>query len=175
MTIPEEIKEELRPTAGAQNTLLISKMKGDINYFDQIFNIALSNEYPYAWRAAWCIQKVLPKYKGEIELRVDDILKSFPNFTHHGQQGCMVKVLKSIDFDPENAGEVVDCCLEFLKDEKLPDYVKFYSMEFLVGIARKIPELKSEFAYFIEDAIPNGKTYMIKVKAKKLLQELQSK
>lgn len=174
MKISKEIKEELRPTAGAQNTLLISKMKDDVSYFHQILKVALTNQYPYAWRAAWCIQKVLPIYKQELEQNSTKIIKAFPKFSHHGQQGCMIKVLKCIDVNPENTGEVIDCCLAFLKDEKLPDYVKFYSMEFLVGIAKKIPELKSEFAYFIEDAIPHGKTYMIKVKAKKLLKELQS-
>jgi len=40
-------------------------------------------------------------------------------------------------------------------------------------VAQKIPELKSEFAYFIEDVIPTGRTYMIKVKAKKLLEQLR--
>jgi len=52
--------------------------------------------------------------------------------------------------------------------------VKFYSMEFLVKVAHKVPELKNEFTCLIEDVIPNGKTYMITVKARKLLKELRT-
>ena len=56
--------------------------------------------------------------------------------------------------------------MNFLREETIPDYVKFYSIELLVEIALKIPELKNEFAALIEDIIPTGKTYMIRVKAK---------
>ena len=51
--------------------------------------------------------------------------------------------------------------------------MKFYSIESLVKIAHQIPELKNEFANSIESIIPRGKTYMIRVKAKKLLEELR--
>jgi len=43
----------------------------------------------------------------------------------------------------------------------------------LVKIAMQIPELKNEFSDIIEDVIPTGKTYMIRVKTKKLLEELR--
>lgn len=115
----------------------------------------------------------MPKYKTEIITDVDRIFKAFPSFTHHGQIGSFIRILKSIDFNPENAGNVIDSYLNLLREEKIPDYVKFYSMGFLVKVAQKIPELKSEFAYFIEDVIPIGKTYMIKVKTKELLKELR--
>jgi len=167
------IKDEFKIASKAENDRLVARILADKEFFYTTFKIALSTEYPVAWRATWCLHKVLPKYKSEIIADVDRIFKAFPSFTHHGQIGSFIRILKSIDFDPENAGNVIDCCLNLLREEKIPDYVKFYSMEFLVKVAQKIPELRSEFAYFIEDVIPTGKTYMIKVKAKEFLKELR--
>lgn len=163
------IKEEFKIASKAENDRLVAKILADKKFFYTTFEIALSTDYPIAWRASWCLHKALPKYKTEIIADIDRIFKAFPSFSHHGQKGSFIRILKSIDFDPENAGNVIDCCLNLLRNEKVPDYVKFYSIELLVKIAHKIPELKSEFAYFIEDVIPTGKTYMIKVKAKRLL------
>ncbi len=174
MNINDTIKDELKPTAGSQNALLISKMKADQDYFEQVFKIALSTEYPYAWRASWCIQKMLPMYLSFLNKNVNLILKSFPHFSHHGQQGCMIKVLNNLDYNIEKSGLLIDNCIQFLKNESIPDYVKYYSMELLVNTARKMPEFKDEFCFFIEEAIPKGRTYMIKVKALKLLDELRS-
>jgi len=174
MKINDTIKDELKPTAGSQNTLLISKMEQDKDYFEQVFKIALSTEYPYAWRAAWCVHKILPKYLSFLNQNVNSILKSFPHFSHHGQQGCMIKVLNNLDYDLENSGQLIDQCIQFLNNENIPDYVKYYSMELLVNTAKKMPEFKDEFSFFIEEAIPKGRTYMIKVKAVKLLDELRS-
>lgn len=168
----ENLKEEFKIANKAQNDRLVAKIRADEDLFYKTFDIALSLDYPVAWRASWCLHKVLPKYKKEIISHIDRILQAIPTFTHHGQIGSFIRILKSIDFDPKDAGEVIDFCLKLLKEEKIPDYVKFYSMEFLVKVAHKIPELKSEFAYFIEDVIPTGKTYMINIKAKKLLEEL---
>lgn len=169
----ESIKEEFKVASKTQNDRLVARILKDKALFFTVFEFALSTEYPEAWRASWCLHKVLPKYKKELIADVNRILKAFPSFTHHGQIGSFIRILKSIDFDPENAGDVIDICIQLLREEKIPDYVKFYSMEFLVKVAKKIPELKSEFAYCIEDVIPTGKTYMIKVKAKKLLQEIR--
>jgi len=166
-------KDEFKIASKAENERLVAKILADKDFFYTTFDIALSLDYPVAWRASWCLHKVLPKYKTEIIAAVDRIFKAFPSFTHHGQIGSFIRILKSIDFDPENAGNVIDCCLKLLREDKIPDYVKFYSMELLVKVAQKIPELKSEFAYFIEDVIPTGRTYMIKVKAKKLLEQLR--
>jgi len=170
----KDLKEEFKIANKAQNNRLVAKILADKEFFYKTFDIALSLDYPVAWRASWCLHKVLPKYKKEIIANVDRILQAIPTFTHHGQIGSFIRILKSIDFNPENTGEVVDCCLKLMKEEKIPDYVKFYSIEFLVKVAHKIPELKSEFAYFIEDVIPTGKTYMITVRAKKLLEELRT-
>jgi len=169
----EIIKDEFKIASKAENERLVAKILADKEFFYTTFTIALSTDYPIAWRASWCLHKTLPKYKMEIINDVDRIFKAFPTFTHHGQKGSFIRILKSIDFTPKNAGNIIDCCINLLREEKVPDYVKFYSIELLVKIAHIVPELKSEFAYFIEDVIPTGKTYMIKVKAKILLKELR--
>ena len=168
------VLEDFKIASKAENERLVAEILSNKKNFDITFSIALSTNYPLAWRASWCLHKVMPKYKNILIQDVDRIFKAFPNFTHHGQIGSFIRILKSIDFDPENAGNVIDCCLNLLREEQVPDYVKFYSIELLVKIAHKIPEFKNEFAAFIEDVIPTGKTYMIKIKAKKLLTELRA-
>lgn len=165
--------EDFKIASKAENERIVAEILSDKKNFDAIFAIALSTDYPIAWRASWCLHKALPKYKTEFIADVDRIFKAFPTFTHHGQIGSFIRILKSINFNPQNAGNVIDCCLNLLREETIPDYVKFYSIELLVKIALQIPELKNEFAALIEDVIPTGKTYMIRVKAKKLLKALK--
>ena len=166
-------KDDFKIASKAENERLVALILSDKQHFLTTFSIALSTDYPIAWRASWCLHKVLPKYKKELITEVDRIFEAFPSFTHHGQIGSFIRILKSIDFNPENSGNAIDCCIRLLRDENIPDYVKFYSIELLVKIAMQIPELKNEFSDIIEDVIPTGKTYMIRVKAKKLLEELR--
>ena len=167
-------RDDFKIASKENNNRLIAEINRNTDFFYTTFKIALSNDYPIAWRATWCLHKVLPNYQNEILANVDRIFKAFPSFTHHGQIGGFIRILKSIDFNPENSGNVIDCCLKLFREEKTPDYVKFYSVELLVKIAHKIPELKNEFALSIEALIPTGKTYMLKVRAQKLLLELRN-
>lgn len=166
-------KDDFSDARKTNNDRLVAQILASEKSFQDTFTIALSKDYPEAWRASWCLHKVMPKYKKELIDNVDRIFKAFPSFTHHGQIGSFIRILKSINFNPENSGNAIDCCLGLLKKEEIPDYVKFYSIEFLVKIAHQIPELKNEFAACIEEVIPNGKTYMIKVNVEKLLRELR--
>ena len=165
--------EDFKIASKAENERLVAEILSNKKNFETTFSLALSTNYPIAWRASWSLHKTMPKYKNELLADVDRIFKAFSNFTHHGQIGSFIRILKSIDFDPENAGTVIDCCLNLVREEKIPDYVKFYSLELLVKIADEIPEFKNEFSAVIEEVIPTGKTYMIKIKAKKLLAELR--
>ncbi len=162
------LKNDFSTASKANNDRIVAQILDCEKSFHETFTIALSNDYPEAWRASWCLHKVLPQYKSELISQVDRIFKAFPSFTHHGQIGSFIRILKSIDFNSENSGNVIDCCLNLLREEKIPDYVKFYSIELLVKIAKDIPDLKNEFTAFIEEVIPTGKTYMIRVKAKKV-------
>ena len=166
-------EDDFKIASKAENERLVALILSDKQHFLTTFSIALSTDYPISWRASWCLHKVLPKYKKELITEVDRIFEAFPSFTHHGQIGSFIRILKSIDFNPENSGNVIDCYIRLLRDENIPDYVKFYSIELLVKIAMQIPELKNEFSDIIEDVIPTGKTYMIRVKTKKLLEELR--
>ena len=167
-------KADFSIASKANNDRIVAQLLDCEKSFQDTFTIALSTEYPEAWRASWCLHKVMPKYKKELIKEVDRIFREFPSFTHHGQIGSFVRILKSINFNPENSGNAIDACIGLLRKEEIPDYVKFYSIELLVKIAHQIPELKNEFAACIEDCIPTGKTYMIKVKAKKLLEGLRA-
>jgi hypothetical protein len=166
-------KDDFKIASKEENERLVAAINASKQNFHTTFSIALSTDYPIAWRASWCLHKVLPKYKKELVSEVDEIFDVFPSFTHHGQIGSFIRILKSIDFNPENSGNAIDACLALLRKEEIPDYVKFYSIELLVKIAHKIPELKHEFYAHIEEVIPKGKTYMIKVKAKNMLMELR--
>tara|TARA_B110000977_G_C10795639_1_gene384261 strand:+ start:115 stop:630 length:516 start_codon:yes stop_codon:yes gene_type:complete len=166
--------DDFKIASKENNDRLIALINSNKEFFYTTFTIALTTDYPIAWRASWCLHKVLPNYRYELMADVDRIFNAFPTFTHHGQIASFIRILKSIDFNPENSGNVIDSCLKLFKEEKIPDYVKFYSVELLVQIAHKIPELKNEFALYIEALIPTGKTYMIKVRVKKLLRELKS-
>jgi len=169
----ELTKADFKIASKEKNDFLVEEILASKNNFKTTFAIALSSDYPIAWRASWCLHKVLPKYKKELIAEVDRIFRAFPTFTHHGQIGSFIRILKSIDFNPENSGNAIDCCLSLLRKEEIPDYVKFYSIELLVIIANQIPELKNEFADSIEAIIPSGKTYMISVKARELLETLR--
>jgi len=92
------VSEDFKIASKAENERLVAEILSDKKNFDTTFTIALSTDYPLAWRASWCLHKAMPKYKTELIKEVGRIFKAFPNFTHHGQIGSFIRILKSIDF-----------------------------------------------------------------------------
>ena len=93
-------KDHFKIASKEENERLVVAIIASKQNFHTTFSIALSTDYPVAWRASWCLHKVLPKYKKELVSEVDKIFDVFPSFTHHGQIGSFIRILKSIDFNP---------------------------------------------------------------------------
>ena len=65
----ELTKADFKIANKEQNDILINEILESKINFKTTFSIALSSDYPIAWRASWCLHKVLPKYKKNLLLR----------------------------------------------------------------------------------------------------------
>ena len=84
---------------------------------------------------------------------IPEIVKKMPEFKYHSQTGCYMRLLLDLDIDFNEMGVLVDHCIEQLRIEKNPPYIKHYSIKLLVKICEQIPELKREIALVIKEEL----------------------
>lgn len=148
----EKIKQILSTSSKKKIDFLISEIKKKPSIAQQLLSLALLNEYPFSWRAAWALSHYSKMNKRFIEAHQDRIILKLQEIHHPSQVGCLLITLNNIQLNSENLGIVADVCIAMLKGEIEVGYVKMYAMELMLKIAKRYPELSAEFIEVVEYA-----------------------
>jgi len=90
---------------------------------------------------------------------------------HAAAKRNTVRFFQEIEIPEALWGEVADVCFKFLENGEEAVAVRVFSMTVLLGIVKKVPELKDELKFLIEDQLPYG-TAGFKHRGKKTLKAL---
>ncbi len=159
----EKIKQILNTSSKKKIDFLLSEIKKRPDLAKELLSLALVNEHPFSWRAAWALSHYSKKNKKFIEENQDRIILRLEEIEHPSQVGCLLITLNNIQLNSENLGIVADVCIAMLKGEIEAGYVKMYAMEVMLKIAKQYPELSTEFIEVIEYAKQGfEKNYIVK-------------
>lgn len=168
----EKIKHILDTSSKKKINFLLSEIKKEPYLIEDVLSLALLNEYPYSWRAAWSLSHYSKTNKTFLEENQDRIILKLEEIQHPSQVGCLLITLNNIQLNSENLGIVADVCIAMLKGEIEAGYVKMYAMEVMIKIAKQYPELSAEFIEVIEYAKQGFEKNYIINRASKTITEL---
>lgn len=165
-----DLRKQLLTDHSKENTTLIVEYIGnDLERCDALMKLFLYGEYRVIQRAAWVVgdlarlhpEMVMPYLPAMVEnLKKPDL--------HAAAKRNTVRFFQEIEIPEELWGEVADICFKFLENGEEAVAIKVFSMTVLLGIVQKVPELKDELKYTIEDQMPFG-TAGFKNRGKKTL------
>lgn len=153
-----DLRKQLLTDHSKENTSLIVEYIGnDGERCDRLMNLFLHGEYRVIQRAAWVVGDLARLYPDMVMPYLPAMVANLrkPDL-HVAAKRNTVRFFQEIEIPEELWGDVADICFNFLGSSEEPVAVKVFSMTVLLGIVKKVPELKDELKYLIEDQLPYG-------------------
>ncbi len=143
------------------------------NYFKELTQCFLSNEYRLAQRAAWSVSWAARKKPELVKPYIKDLVAQLSRTdVHNAVIRNSVRVLEEINIPEELHGDVMNVCFAFIEKPSTPVAIKAFSLTTLFNLSKFYPEVENELKLIIENNWDN-ETAAFKSKGKKILQLLQ--
>lgn len=141
--------------------------------FDELWEIALSDEHPVNWRAAWAMDAVWEKSPEIIRPFIPKMWTILPLLKVDGVKREFVKIISDspLPEDEEQLGILLGICFEWLNSVNEAIAVKVHCMQILLMISRQIPEIIPELKTTIEVAMQEGSPAIVS-RGRQVLQKL---
>jgi hypothetical protein len=154
--------------------ILTADISNDQARFDEMFELAMRNVYPLSIRAARICEMCISLHKHLILSRLNDLIDIIENSKIEGVRRSFLKVLAGNPFilSEELQGRLVDLAFGYISDNKEAIASRSYSIDIILKLLKKYPELKSELIYTFEEMTRDA-SIGLRTKSKKLLKQLK--
>lgn len=129
---------------------MIAFIQSNHKAFDEAITIALSDEQPFAWRAAFvlwsCMEENDPRIKKQMKRFVAALQEK-----QDGHQRELIKILFQMDLGDKYEGIIFDTCISLWEDISKVPSVRYNAFKMILKIVKKHPELAEEILFLTED------------------------
>jgi len=129
---------------------IVGYLQKNPEQFDLTFNLALENEYPQSWRAAWVVNHCIEKNDRRIQPFISTIMEVL-NQKQDGHQRELLKILENATIPEDLEGELFDLCVTIWGSVEKSPSVRIVAFRTIVQIVSKYPELKNEIDFLTQD------------------------
>ncbi|MDT8323834.1 MAG: hypothetical protein RRA94_06985 [Bacteroidota bacterium] len=119
-------------------------------HFGEAITLALSDEQPYAWRAAWLLFDCMEKNDARVRKHINTIIRTIPERAD-GHQREFLKILLRMELSEAQEARLFDVCMTMWEDIAKSPSVRFTAFRFIVKTAEKYPELQNELTALTQD------------------------
>jgi hypothetical protein len=153
--------------------LVIEQINCSEEYFGMLMDIALNDNRPNTWRAAWIADKIhdnQPRFiLPHIENMVEWVLKS----SNKGKLRHFLKLISLNEIPIQFHTLLLDFCLNIVVSDKEPPAIRVHAMQTLYKLSEYEPELKHEILAIIENEMEFHPTPGILSRGQKLTDKLR--
>ena len=119
-------------------------------YFEEAIALALSNEQPYAWRAAWLLFDCMEENDVRVRKHINHLIKTIPDRAD-GHQRELLKILLRMELSEAQESRVFDVCMTLWENIGGSPSNRITAFKFIVKTAEKYPELQNELTALTQD------------------------
>lgn len=143
-------------------------------YFKELMQCFLSNEYRLAQRAAWSVSWAAQQDPELIKPYIKDLVGALKQKNiHDAVIRNSVRILQQIEIPEALHGELMNSCFELIESPSTPVAIKAFSLTTLYNLSKHYPEIKNELKLIIETNL-NNETAAFKSRGKAILKKLDS-
>jgi hypothetical protein len=129
---------------------MVSYMEAHPAAFEEAVKLALSNNHPYSWRAAWLLKSCIEKNDPRLQKEVKNIIRALKTAGQSSQRELLLILLK-MEISAKYEGRVFDLCITIWEDITKQPSVRCVAFRLIVKMVKQHPELKHEINYLIQE------------------------
>ncbi len=129
---------------------MIAFLTGHPEHFDEAIALALGDDQPYAWRAAWLLFDCMEENDARVRKHVNRIIRTIPERAD-GHQRELLKILQRMDLSEAQEGRLFDVCMTLWESIGGSPSNRITAFKFIVKMAKKYPELQNELTALTQD------------------------
>jgi hypothetical protein len=149
---------------------MISFLESNPECFNEAIELALTDEQPYSWRAAWLIWSCMEKDDARLQKHLKKIINSIKT-KQDGHQRELIKILLMMNLNKVHEGKLFALCLDLWEDVNKDPSVRFTALKMLLKIAKNYKELFKEISILTQDQYLESLSPGVKKSISKLLNE----
>jgi hypothetical protein len=142
--------------SGVGKELLICEVIKSESHFDHLFDLALHEKDPVAWRASWILDVSDERKPGAARKYIPGIVKALPALNSMGTLRSLLRLLTRYPIPEEKQGLLIDLCFRYLVSGLYPVAVKAYAMQIIYNHVLLFPDLKNELTAILEEHADNN-------------------
>lgn len=128
-----------------------------------LLDLAERDEKPYSWRSTWVLKIIAAQHKQTLLPHQKRLCSMVRVDADEKKVGNILKTLSFLPYREDCATVTIDPCLELILKPGITAYIKAYALQYLLIIAKEIPELAPEFERVLDERLPTfEKKYLIK-------------
>jgi len=128
---------------------MILYLRTNPNSIKEAVALALSEEQPLAWRAAWLLSGSMAENDSRFHTYTGAILSSLKN-RKDGHQRELIKILLNLDINEEYEGLLFDICMNIWEQIGKNPSVRVMAFRFILKMAEKYPEISNEIQFITQ-------------------------
>jgi hypothetical protein len=129
---------------------MISFMNTHPQHFEEAIELALSDNQPYSWRAAFVLWSVIEENDKRIQKHIKKIVNAVKG-KNDGHQRELLKILLMMELDEKYEGVLFDICMNVWEQIDKSPSVRVNALKIIIKIANKHLELKPEISFLTQD------------------------
>lgn len=141
--------------------------------FENAVNIAMGNDKPQSWRAAWLIFHCMNENDDRIKKHLTKILMILHDF-EDGHQREWLKIIERMKLTQDQTSRLFDACLTIWEDITKSPSVRGTAFRILLYIVEKYPELREEIDHLTQNHYTENLSPGIKNSLVKMLNRISS-
>ncbi|MBP6459732.1 MAG: hypothetical protein KA264_06530 [Crocinitomicaceae bacterium] len=137
--------------------------------FPEAIQLAITNDQPYSWRAAWLLWSCLDQYGERCKIHINEIIESIPS-KQDGHQRELLKILFELPLSEDQEGIVYNLCVNLWESIDKKPSIRYTAFRFMIKIAQKHHDLMREIHFLTEKHYLESLSPGVKKGIHKLLQ-----
>jgi len=154
-------------------SLLVKDIGNFPEHLDILMDIALNSSHPNSWRAAWMADRIHDQHPDLIKPYIPAMIEKLRTESQTGKKRHFLKLVSLSTIPDEFDSFLINYCLNAMTSDREPPAVRVHAMQTLFNISEKLPDLKTELIFVIENEIEFHPTPGILTRGRKLIGKLQ--
>lgn len=142
--------------SGVEKEFYIAEVGASVQHFESLLEIALHDDDPLAWRAAWILDGSDEAFPGLAADYISTLVTKLPGIKSTGTLRSLLRLLCRYDIHENEQGVLIDLCFKYMVSEFYPVAVKVHAMQIIYNHVLIYPELKEELVTVIRDQVENN-------------------